>query len=124
MVIHVDFHDQIVAIKLLNLKGLQGKHEFLIEVLMLSTLHHPHLVSLMGYCNDGDQRLLVYEYMPKGSLENHLFGNPCQLSLDLVLVFIACSAPYSNCYSSIFYFLDTCFQIWALIESPLIGIQE
>ncbi|KAM7513992.1 hypothetical protein LguiA_003575 [Lonicera macranthoides] len=69
----MDFHDQIVAVKQLNLNGLQGKHEYLVEVLMLSTLHHPHLVTLMGYCNDGDQRLLVYEYMPKGSLENHLF---------------------------------------------------
>lgn len=39
---------------------------------MLSHLVHPHLVKLIGYCSDGDQRLLVYEYMPSGSLENHL----------------------------------------------------
>lgn len=43
---------------------------------MLSLLHHTNLVNLIGYCADGDQRLLVYEYMPMGSLENHLFGNP------------------------------------------------
>lgn len=42
---------------------------------MLSLLHHENLVTLIGYCTDGDQRLLVYEYMPMGSLEDHLFGN-------------------------------------------------
>ncbi|KAG9154231.1 hypothetical protein Leryth_000690 [Lithospermum erythrorhizon] len=62
-----------VAIKQLNHEGLQGKREFIIEVLMLSLLHHPNLVNLIGYCTDGDQRLLVYEYMPMGSLEDHLF---------------------------------------------------
>ncbi|GAA0168916.1 hypothetical protein Leryth_016314 [Lithospermum erythrorhizon] len=63
-----------VAIKQLNLEGLQGNQEFIVEVLMLSLLHHPNLVNLIGYCTDGDQRLLVYEYMPMGSLETHLFG--------------------------------------------------
>lgn len=41
---------------------------------MLSLLHHTNLVNLIGYCADGDQRLLVYEYMPLGSLEDHLHG--------------------------------------------------
>lgn len=62
-----------VAVKQLNLEGVQGNQEFIIEVLMLSLLHHPNLVKLIGYCTDGDQRLLVYEYMPMGSLEDHLF---------------------------------------------------
>ncbi|PKI76959.1 hypothetical protein CRG98_002462 [Punica granatum] len=43
---------------------------------MLSLLHHPNLVNLIGYCADGDQRLLVYEFMPLGSLEYHLFDLP------------------------------------------------
>ncbi|KAK9164715.1 hypothetical protein Syun_005617 [Stephania yunnanensis] len=64
---------QIVAIKQLNKDSLQGNQEFIVEILMLSLLHHPHLVNLIGYCTDGDQRLLVYEFMPMGSLENHLF---------------------------------------------------
>ncbi|KAE8783699.1 serine/threonine kinase [Hordeum vulgare] len=64
--------NQVVAIKQLDRNGLQGNREFLVEVLMLSLLHHPHLVNLIGYCADGDQRLLVYEYMPLGSLEDHL----------------------------------------------------
>ncbi|KAK3038827.1 hypothetical protein RJ639_028549 [Escallonia herrerae] len=74
---------RIVAIKQLNLSGLQGNQEFIVEVLMLSLLHHPNLVTLIGYCTDGDQRLLVYQYMPMGSLENHLFDvDPHKEPLD------------------------------------------
>ncbi|KAM7531785.1 hypothetical protein LguiB_035195 [Lonicera macranthoides] len=64
--------NQMVAIKQLDRNGLQGNREFLVEVLMLGLLHHTNLVNLIGYCADGDQRLLVYEYMPLGSLEDHL----------------------------------------------------
>ncbi|KAL8142813.1 hypothetical protein V2J09_015845 [Rumex salicifolius] len=67
---------QVVAVKQLDRNGLQGNREFLVEVLMLSLLHHPNLVNLIGYCADGDQRLLVYEYMPLGSLEDHLHDVP------------------------------------------------
>lgn len=74
----LEFHDQLVAVKKLNLNGHQGNKEFIMEVLMLSLLHHPNLVTLKGYCTDGDQRLLVYEYMAMGSLENHLFGSTSQ----------------------------------------------
>ncbi|CAB4270631.1 unnamed protein product [Prunus armeniaca] len=68
--------NKVVAIKQLDSNGLQGNREFLVEVLMLSLLHHPNLVNLIGYCADGDQRLLVYEYMPLGSLEDHLHDLP------------------------------------------------
>ncbi|BAT93501.1 serine/threonine-protein kinase PBS1 [Vigna umbellata] len=67
---------QAVAVKQLDRNGLQGNREFLVEVLMLSLLHHPNLVNLIGYCADGDQRLLVYEFMPLGSLEDHLHDLP------------------------------------------------
>ncbi|XP_052152976.1 probable serine/threonine-protein kinase PBL7 [Oryza glaberrima] len=72
----LDGTGQIVAIKQLNRDGTQGNKEFLVEVLMLSLLHHQNLVNLVGYCADGDQRLLVYEYMPLGSLEDHLHDLP------------------------------------------------
>ncbi|KAF8395035.1 hypothetical protein HHK36_018974 [Tetracentron sinense] len=72
----LDKINQIVAIKQLDRNGLQGNREFLVEVLMLSLLHHPNLVNLIGYCADGDQRLLVYEYMPLRSLEDHLHDLP------------------------------------------------
>lgn len=63
---------QLVAVKQLDLEGLQGDREFVVEVLMLSLLHHDNLVSLVGYCSHGHQRLLVYEYMALGSLADHL----------------------------------------------------
>ncbi|GBG73041.1 hypothetical protein CBR_g12759 [Chara braunii] len=66
----------VVAVKQLDRNGLQGNREFRVEVAMLSRLCHPNLVNLIGYCADGDQRLLVYEYMPLGSLEDHLFDLP------------------------------------------------
>ncbi|KAJ4733868.1 Protein kinase superfamily protein [Rhynchospora pubera] len=67
---------QVVAIKQLDRNGLQGNREFLVEVLMLSLLHHEHLVNLVGYCTHADHRLLVYEFMPLGSLEDHLHDLP------------------------------------------------
>ncbi|KAK9944837.1 hypothetical protein M0R45_010386 [Rubus argutus] len=70
--------EQIVAVKQLDRNGLQGNREFLVEVLMLSLLHQENLVNLIGYCADGDQRLLVYEYMPLGSLEDHLLEIPSE----------------------------------------------
>jgi serine/threonine protein kinase len=61
-------------VKQLARESVQGSTEFLVEVLMLTMLSHPNLVSLVGFCAQGDERLLVYEYMPFGSLESHLFG--------------------------------------------------
>ncbi|KAJ7970962.1 Kinase [Quillaja saponaria] len=62
-----------VAVKTLNQDGLQGHREWLAEVNYLGELLHPNLVKLIGYCIEDDQRLLVYEFMARGSLENHLF---------------------------------------------------
>ncbi|KAL7232829.1 hypothetical protein ACSBR2_010774 [Camellia fascicularis] len=68
---------------MLNQAGLQGDKEFLVEVLMLSLLRHPNLVHLIGYCAEGNQRLLVYEFMPLGSLEYHLHDlTPHMVPLD------------------------------------------
>ncbi|XP_076927376.1 EPD1-interacting receptor-like cytoplasmic serine/threonine-protein kinase 5A [Bidens hawaiensis] len=64
---------QPVAVKLLNLEGAQGHREWLTEVMFLGQLRHPHLVKLIGYCCEDEHRLLVYEYMPRGSLESQLF---------------------------------------------------
>ncbi|PKA61150.1 putative receptor-like protein kinase [Apostasia shenzhenica] len=62
-----------VAVKILNRDGLQGHKEWLTEVSFLGEFLHPNLVKLIGYCIEDDQRLLVYEFMPRGSLDNHLF---------------------------------------------------
>uniref|UniRef100_A0A0D9WN10 non-specific serine/threonine protein kinase n=1 Tax=Leersia perrieri TaxID=77586 RepID=A0A0D9WN10_9ORYZ len=66
---------QQVAVKYLDSDGVQGHREWLAEVVYLGMLSHPHLVNLVGFCNQDDHRMLVYEYMPRGSLENHLFKN-------------------------------------------------
>ncbi|KAL5716700.1 non-specific serine/threonine protein kinase [Ranunculus cassubicifolius] len=63
----------VIAVKRLNQEGFQGHREWLAEINYLGQLHHPNLVKLVGYCLEDEQRLLVYEFMPRGSLENHLF---------------------------------------------------
>ncbi|XP_022146087.1 probable serine/threonine-protein kinase PBL5 [Momordica charantia] len=69
-------NNQAVAIKQLDRNGLQGVREFMVEVLTLSLANHSNLVKLIGYCAEGDQRLLVYEFMPLGSLDKHLHDAP------------------------------------------------
>ncbi|CAO2841196.1 unnamed protein product [Amaranthus hypochondriacus] len=69
-----------VAVKSLKPDGLQGHREWVAEVDFLGQLHHPNLVKLIGYCSEDDQRLLVYEFMTRGSLENHLFRRTMPLS--------------------------------------------
>ncbi|XP_024993396.1 probable serine/threonine-protein kinase PBL3 [Cynara cardunculus var. scolymus] len=68
----------VIAVKKLKPEGFQGHKEWLTEVTYLGQLHHPNLVKLIGYCSEGENRLLVYEFMPKGSLENHLFRRGAQ----------------------------------------------
>ncbi|KAJ0677345.1 putative protein kinase RLK-Pelle-CrRLK1L-1 family [Helianthus annuus] len=73
-------HISIVAIKRLDSTSNQGASEFWAEVNMLSNLRHCHLVSLIGYCNDGQEMILVYEYMSHGTLEDHLHRRQTPLS--------------------------------------------
>ncbi|KAJ9554629.1 hypothetical protein OSB04_018674 [Centaurea solstitialis] len=62
-----------VAIKKLHAGSLQGLEEWQTEVDFLGKLNHPNLIKLLGYCREDRELLLVYEYMQKGSLDNHLF---------------------------------------------------
>ncbi|CAI0422655.1 unnamed protein product [Linum tenue] len=73
-----------VAIKRLTSGGQQGGKEFLVEVEMLSRLHHRNLVKLVGYYSsrDSSQNLLCYELVPNGSLESWLHGNLLSLHLN------------------------------------------
>lgn len=86
-----------VAVKRLNQKGLQGHKQWLAEVQFLGVVNHPNLVKLIGYCSEdgerGIQRLLVYEYMPNKSLEDHLFNRayPC-LPWNIRLQIALCAA--------------------------------
>lgn len=84
----------VVAIKKLNNHGWQGHKQWLAEVQFLGVVSHPNLVKLFGYCSTDDergiQRLLVYEYMPNRSLEDHLFSRalptvPWKTRLEIIL---------------------------------------
>ncbi|MFS8012717.1 putative protein kinase RLK-Pelle-CrRLK1L-1 family [Helianthus anomalus] len=61
-----------VAVKRLNVKGGQGEREFLTEIIMLASYKHDNLVSLIGFSDDGNEKVLVYKHEANGSLDNHL----------------------------------------------------
>ncbi|KAJ6832427.1 putative LRR receptor-like serine/threonine-protein kinase [Iris pallida] len=62
----------LVAIKRAQEGSLQGSKEFCTEIELLSRLHHRNLVSLIGYCEEENEQMLVYEFMPNGTLRDHL----------------------------------------------------
>ncbi|KAM0875076.1 hypothetical protein ACQ4PT_037029 [Festuca glaucescens] len=63
-----------VAVKLLSNSSIEGVSEFLMEAQISTRIHHKNLVSLIGYCKDGDCMALVYEYMSEGTLQEHIEG--------------------------------------------------
>ncbi|KAK1404904.1 LRR receptor serine/threonine-protein kinase [Heracleum sosnowskyi] len=74
---------QEIAVKQLSSKSKQGNREFINEIGMISALQHPNLVKLYGCCIEGNQLLLVYEYLENNSLARALFGRDAQrLNLD------------------------------------------
>ncbi|MED6131846.1 hypothetical protein PIB30_013575 [Stylosanthes scabra] len=67
--------DLTVAVKKISRGSRQGKKEYVTEVKVISQLRHRNLVQLLGWCHDKGEFLLVYEFMPNGSLDSHLFGS-------------------------------------------------
>ncbi|XP_059429377.1 probable LRR receptor-like serine/threonine-protein kinase At1g06840 [Corylus avellana] len=76
----------VVAIKRAQEGSLQGEKEFLTEIELLSRLHHRNLVSLIGYCDEEGEQMLVYEFMPNGTLRDQLSAKSKEpMSFDMRL---------------------------------------
>ncbi|KAF3955990.1 hypothetical protein ACB098_03G075100 [Castanea mollissima] len=70
----------VIAVKRVSKESKQGKKEYMSEVKIISRLRHRNLVQLIGWCHEQRELLLVYEYMPNGSLDSHLFGKETTLT--------------------------------------------
>ncbi|KAL0797469.1 hypothetical protein Bca101_052643 [Brassica carinata] len=75
VVCHGFLNNEQVAVKVLSQSSTQGYKEFRTEVELLLRVHHVNLVSLVGYCDEGNDLALIYEYMENGNLKEHLSGN-------------------------------------------------
>lgn len=72
-----------VAVKKISKGSRQGKKDYVTEVKLISSLRHRNLVQVMGWCHERGEFLLVYEFMPNGSLDTHLFGSRSLLTWDV-----------------------------------------
>ncbi|WOG97476.1 hypothetical protein DCAR_0416816 [Daucus carota subsp. sativus] len=74
-----------VAVKWFSRESLKGEDDFLAELTIINRLRHKHLVRLLGWCYKNEKLLLLYEYMPNGSLDMHLFAEPGKQPLSWAL---------------------------------------
>lgn len=85
---------QIAAIKRAQQGSMQGAAEFKNEIELLSRVHHKNLVSLVGFCYEQGEQMLVYEYISNGTLRENLMGIlslSLQLGVPFLNVIITCS---------------------------------
>ncbi|KAJ0233954.1 L-type lectin-domain containing receptor kinase IX.1 [Hirschfeldia incana] len=99
--------DMMVAIKKFAGGSTQGKKEFITEVKVISSLRHRNLVQLIGWCHEKDEFLMVYEFMPNGSLDAHLFGKKqpqhlawpvrCKITLGIASALLYLHEEWEQC---------------------------
>jgi len=81
----------MIAVKQHKNAGFQGEKEFKSEVNVLSKARHENVVVLLGSCSEGNNRLLVYEYVCNGSLDQHLSGEKSGLIFSIFCLFLCFS---------------------------------
>jgi hypothetical protein len=74
---------QLVAVKKVSRPSDQGKKAYITEIKIISVLRHKNMVQLIGWCHEKGALLLVYEFMPNGSLDFHLFGGRTLLNWEV-----------------------------------------
>ncbi|KAI3511138.1 hypothetical protein L1887_18282 [Cichorium endivia] len=94
-----DHVNQVVAVKRLNVMGFQGNKEFRTELTMLSQYQHENIITLVGFCDDNKEMILVYEYASHGSLDTYLRdttmpGGPSWPQLLKICIGVASALDY------------------------------